>query len=66
MVQNPVTYPFDPSVRVTWFDAVGLVLGWIGLLDDSLAVMCVSAFLFAVALGQIWLKWRMWREDPWA
>ncbi len=53
--------PLDWRVRINWFDAFSLVFGWICLLDDSLFLTCIGAFLFAVTLGQIWLKWMWWR-----
>ena len=54
----------DSKLRIDWLDAINLVFGWICMLDDSLFLTCIGAFLFAVTLGQIWLKWKVWREYP--
>ena len=46
----------DWRVRVNWLDAVGLIFGWIGLLDDSLSVMCAGALIFAGTRGRFGLS----------
>ena len=56
-----ITNLWDPKLRINWLDAVGLVVGWIVIRDDSLLFSCIGALFFAVTLGQIWIKWRMWR-----
>ena len=62
---SPIKDPLNWRVRFNWLDVVNLVVGWILILDDTLVFTCTGALFFAVTLGQVWFKWRMWCEHPW-
>ena len=55
----------DWRVRVSWLDVAGLVaFAAILLRDDTLLWTWIGVLLFAVTLGQVWLKWRLRHEYP--
>ena len=63
-INSTIRDPFDWRLRINWSDAVNVVVGWILILDDSLFLTWIGVLLFAVTLGQVWLKWRLRRDHP--